>query len=184
VSLDGLAAEPNNSVDFIPVSTVGDQSFGQRQLDFMDSVDTILLGRVTYEMFARYWPNVADGDDKRFAEKINATHKLVFSNTLKEAPWGEWNNATVVPGKATKAIRQLKQEPGGDMVLWGSLSLAQSLIHDNLVDDYQLIVCPLVLGGGTPLFHENGDIHKMKLLGTRSFDRGLVLLDYEPARTA
>lgn len=82
VTLDGLAAGPNDSVDFVPASTQGDQSFGQRQLDFMDSVDTILLGRVTYTMFAGYWPKVTSGEDKPFADKLNAIPKVVFSRSL------------------------------------------------------------------------------------------------------
>jgi len=87
VTVDGMAAGPDGSVDFVPASNSGDQRFGQRQIDFMDSIDAILLGRVTYEMFAGYWPNVAVGaEDKVFADKINATPKIVFSRTLESAP--------------------------------------------------------------------------------------------------
>jgi dihydrofolate reductase len=90
VTLDGLAAGPNDSVDFVPASTRGDQAFGREQLALMDSIDAILLGRVTYQMFAGYWPQVTEGDDKLFADKINATPKIVFSNSLEQAPWGKW----------------------------------------------------------------------------------------------
>jgi hypothetical protein len=86
VTLDGLAAGPNDSVDFVPASTQGDQSFGQRQLGFMDSVDLILLRRVTYAMFAGHWPKVTSGQDKPFADKLNATPKIVFSKSLDRAP--------------------------------------------------------------------------------------------------
>jgi hypothetical protein len=82
VALDNLAAGPNNSVDFVPASTQGDQSFGREQMKFMDTIDTILLGRVTYRMFADYWPKVTMGEEKPFADKLNAIPKIVFSKTL------------------------------------------------------------------------------------------------------
>jgi dihydrofolate reductase len=153
VSLDGLAAGPNDSVDFVPASTQGDQSFGQRQMGFMDSIDLILLGRVTYTMFAGYWPNVTSGEDKRFADKLNAIPKVVFSRSLDRAPWGSW----------------------------GSISLAQSLTNEGLIDEYQLVVCPVVLGSGKRLFGDKVDSFGTRLLSTESFDRGAVLLPYTAA---
>jgi dihydrofolate reductase len=91
---------PTCSVDFVPASTTGDRSFGRRQLDFMDSIDTILLGRVTYEMFAGYWPKVTPGDDKPFADKLNAIPRIVFSKTLDRAPRGGWPDARIVKTNA------------------------------------------------------------------------------------
>ena len=182
VSLDGLAAGPNDSVDFVPASTAGDRSFGRRQMEFIDSIDTMLLGRVTYEMFAGYWPNVASGDDKPFADRLNAIPKIVFSKTLDRAPWGDWGNATIVRTSAAARIAELKEESGKDMVIWGSLSLAQSLMGEGLIDEYQLVVCPVVLGSGRPLFPRQADSSDLQLVSTRSFDRGTVLLAYSPAR--
>jgi dihydrofolate reductase len=182
VTLDGLAAGPNGSVDFVPASTQGDQSFGERQLRFMDSVDAILLGRVTYEMFAGYWPNVTSGDDKPFADKINAIPKFVFSGTLDHAPWGDWNAATIIRNSAATEVAELKQASGKDMVIWGSITLAQSLTSAGLIDEYQLIVCPTVLGSGQPLFRDQVDSFGMTLLNTRAFDRGTVLLAYAPVK--
>jgi dihydrofolate reductase len=182
VTLDGLAAGRNDSVDFVPASTQGDQSFGQRQLAFMDSIDLILLGRVTYSMFAGYWPNVTSGADKPFADKLNAIPKIVFSSSLDRAPWGSWDDARIVETSAANEVAKLKQEPGKDMVIWGSLSLAQSLTNEGLIDEYQLIVCPVVLGGGKPLFRDTVDSFDVKLLNTKSFDRGAVLLAYAHAR--
>ena len=175
VSVDGFAAAADGNVDFIPASNQGDQPFGQHQMKFIDSIDTILLGRVTYEMFADYWPNVTSGDDKAFADKINATPKLVFSKTLKSAPWGKWDNATVVKGSASTEIAKLRASSGKGMVIWGSISLAQSLMTDGLIDEYQLFVCPVTLGAGRPLFSGKTD---MKLVRTQAFDRGTVLLAY------
>lgn len=176
VSLDGLAAGPKGSVDFVPRSTQGDRSFGVRQMAFIDSIDTILLGRTTYQMFAEHWPNVTTGDDKQFADKLNAIPKVVFSTTLKRAPWGSWDPARIAKNPSAE-VAQLKQGSGGDMVIWGSISLAQSLIAEQLIDQFQLVVCPIVLGSGTALFRDH-TLLDMQLLNTRSFDHGTVLLTY------
>jgi dihydrofolate reductase len=181
VTLDGLAADSANSVDFIPAATQGDQSFGRQQLGFMDSIDTILLGRVTYRMFAEYWPEATSGDDKQFAEKLNAIPKVVFSKTLERAPWGKWPDAKIVRTSAAEEVAKLKQGSGKDMVIWGSISLAQSLMAEGLIDEYQLIVCPVVLGSGKPLFRDKLDSIDLRLLKTKSFDRGTVLLAYSAA---
>lgn len=178
VTLNGLAVGPNGSIDFIPASSAGDASFGKNQETFIDSVDTILLGRITYEMFSQYWPNVTSGDDKPFAEKLNAIPKVVVSSTLKRAPWGKFDDATIVKG--TAEVSKLREKGGKSIVLWGSISLAQSLMKDKLIDEYQLVVCPVALTGGRPLFdHDPGPL---RLTKTKAFDRGAVLLAYEAGR--
>ncbi|MGH7678535.1 MAG: dihydrofolate reductase family protein [Gemmatimonadaceae bacterium] len=179
VSLDGFAADSKGGVDFVPAASKGDQSFGRRQLEFMDTVDTILLGRVTYEMFAGYWPNVTSGDDKEFADRINAMRKIVFSSTLEKAPWGAWLEGRIVRGPAEEAVPRLKHDPGKNMVLWGSISLAQSLLRSGLVDELQLIVCPTALGSGKRLIAEELEPGAVSLAAVHSFDRGNVLLSYE-----
>jgi dihydrofolate reductase len=184
VSLDGMAAGENNSVDFVPAATHGDESFGARQLSFMDSVDTILLGRKTYELFASYWPNVTSGDDKEFADRINAIPKIVASQSLDRAPWGEYADATIVKDQLLDEVAQMKRQPGRDIVVWGSLSVAQALEDGGLIDDVQLIVCPVVLGTGRRLFREGTGGYELSLRDTRSFDRGVVLLSYAPEKTA
>jgi dihydrofolate reductase len=178
VSLDGFAADQHGGVDFVPAVSKGDESFGRRQLEFMDTVDTILMGRVTYEMFAGYWPNVASGEDQEFAARINAMRKIVFSSTLTRAPWGAWLSARIVQGPAEDALPRLKQDPGKNMVLWGSISLAQSLMRNGLVDELQVIVCPTALANGRRLFSEELEPGAVSLLATQSFDRGNVLLSY------
>jgi dihydrofolate reductase len=178
VSVDGLAAGPNDSVDFVPKTTRGDQSLGREQLQLIDVVDMILLGRVTYQMFSEYWPKVTEGDEKAFADKLNAMPKIVFSKQLDRAPWGDWNEAKVVRHSAASEVAQLKQQAGKDMVIWGSISVAQSLMHDRLIDEYRLVVCPLALGSGRPLFRDQADMLEMTFLEARTFDRGAVLLKY------
>jgi dihydrofolate reductase len=131
VSLDGLAAGANASVDFIPTATKDDHSFEQHQLQFARTIDTILLGRVTYQMFAGYWPTATVETDKA-ADMLNLTPKVVFSKTLDQAPWGK----------------------------------------------YQLVVCPVVLGSGTPLFGDQAPRLDLKLQEAKTFDRGEVTLKY------
>jgi dihydrofolate reductase len=176
VTLDGLAAGPNDSVDFVPASTRGDRSFGREQLALMDAIDTILLGRVTYQMFAGYWPNITEGDEKAFADKLNAIPKVVFSRTLERAPWGAWKDAEIVRDDAAHEVARQKQRAGKDMVLWGSISLAQSLIDEAQIDEYRLVVCPVVLGSGRPLFRGKVKSLDMKLSDSKTFDRGVVQL--------
>ena len=184
VTVDGLAAGPNGSTDFIPAANRGDQSLMRRQIAFTDSLDLIVLGRKTYELFAGYWPKVTSGDDKLLADRINVIPKVVFSNTLSRAPWGDFDEARVVHTNAAREIEKLKQQPGKDMAIWGSLSLAHALMHEGAIDEYQLIVCPVVLVEGRRLFDDTVTPGEMHLLSTRSFDRGSVLLSYSGAMVA
>ena len=179
VTLNGLATGPNDSVDFVPASTQGDRSFGREQLALMDAIDTILLGRATYRMFAGYWPNVTAGEEKPFADKLNSTPKIVFSQTLDRAPWGAWGEAKIVKNGAADEVAKLKRQSGKDMVIWGSISLVQSLIGEGLIDEYRLVLCPVVLGAGRPLFGDKvASILPMKLLSAKTLDLGAVLLTY------
>lgn len=185
VTLNGLAAGPHGSVDFVPASTQGDQAFGREQVAFIDTIDTILLGRVTYGMLAGYWPHVTAGSEKLFADKLNATPKVVFSRTLDRAPWGTWDEARIVSGAPADEVGNLKRQSGKDIAVWGSISLVRSLITGGLVDEYRLIVCPVVLGGGRPLF-DDGPSLTMTLVSARTLDLGAVALTYarDAARTA
>lgn len=181
VTLDGLAAGPNGNVEFVPEWTNGDPSVDEYQRRFTDTIDTILLGRETYRMFAGYWPNTTNDDDPA-SDVLNKTPKIVFSKTLDRAPWGKWAEASVVRTDAAEAVGKLKAQSGKDLVLWGSISLARSLMKAGLIDQYKLVVCPVVLGGGTPLFDEGVAGLELKLLETQRFDRGAVALTYTPAR--
>jgi len=178
VSIDGRAAEPGGSVDLVTASVKDDKSFGDSQLELLQSIDTILLGRVTYEMFSAYWPNVTEGDEKKFADLLNATPKVVFSKTLRRAPWGTWAEARIVRGAAGDEVAQLRQGPGRAMILWGSLSVAQSLIDAGLVDEYRLVICPVVLPNGRPLFRDGRAPLGMNLREARITDRGALDTTY------
>lgn len=133
---------------------------------------------MTYRGFAEFWPT-ATTDTEIIADKLNATRKVVFSQSLERAPWGKWDEADVVSNSAVEEISKLKQQPGKDMVMLGSISLAQSLMKDRLIDEYQLRVCPVVLGKGRRLFPDDIATLDMKLLETKTYETGLVLLHYQ-----
>jgi dihydrofolate reductase len=179
VSIDGLAAGPKGEVDFIPAAVQGDSIVVENQMRFIDTIDTIVLGRVTYEMFVNYWPT-ASGDDKPFADKVNATPKIVFSKTLDTAPWGSWEEATISKDDPLEEVRRLREREGRDLVVWGSLTLVRSLAEAGLIDEYQLWLLPVVLGAGRPLFAEGGASIDMQLLEAKTSERGATLLRYQP----
>ena len=178
VSLDGFAVDAAGTLDFFP-ATETDHFSDRDQLAFLDGVDTILLGRRTYELFVDFWPG-GTTDREIIADRLNALPKLVFSNTLTEAPWGAWPPARVVRGDAVDEIRRLKAEDGKHRVLWGSLSLAQAVIAAGLVDEYHLQVCPTLVGASRRLFPDRDGYARLRRVGVRSYDTGVVFLHYEP----
>lgn len=178
VSLDGMVAGPTGSVDFIPGSTQGDLGFGREQLRLMDAVDTLLLGRVTYDMFRGFWPNVSEGPEQEFADKFNALARVIFSKTLERAPWGKWRDGRIVRRDPADEIASLQQQPGKDLLLSGSISVAQALIQADAVDEYRLVLCPVVMPGGRPLFHQREREQSLKLVKATALDRGAVSLVY------
>lgn len=142
-----------------------------------DSVaESLLLGRVTYEMFAAVWPRSEDPG----APHINALHKYVASTTLDQADLDRvgWN-ATLLEGDVIDAVRALKQEPGGDLLVWGSAELARTLMVHDLVDEYRLIVYPVVLGSGKRLF--GSETATLDLVAVRPFTSGATGMVYRPA---
>jgi len=104
--------------------------------------------------------------------------KVVFSKTLERAPWGQWNEGRIVRGSAVEEVARLKQQSGKDMLISGSISLAQSLIDASMVDEYRLVICPLVLGSGRPLFRDNIGSIQLKLVSAKALSRGAVSLIY------
>lgn len=182
ITADGFAAGPNNELDFSNAGA-NDDAINEDSLRFIDTIDTILMGEVTYEGFVTFWPT-ATNDIAPFADALNATPKVVFSQKLDKAPWGKWDDARVVKTSAEEEVAKLKQQPGKDMVIWGSLTLAGSLIKAGLIDEYQLRVCPVAIGKGRPVFPEDIGMHEMKLLEAKTYDCGVVLLRYQPSRVS
>ncbi|MFL5661819.1 MAG: dihydrofolate reductase family protein [Ktedonobacteraceae bacterium] len=178
VTLDGFIAGPNEEMDWVMV----DDEMGKYEDDMVSSADTLILGRVTYESFAGAWPHVpenpsASKGEVEYAHKVNAMAKLVFSKTLDKA---EWNNSKLMREVLPEEVEKMKQEPGKDMVIYGSASIVQTLTNLGLIDEYQLLVHPVVLGSGKPLFKNIKDRVNLKLVETRTFHSGVVLLNYSP----
>lgn len=178
ISVDGYVTDKDGQLDFFTNLTPEENKYSDAdQLKFLETVDTILLGRKTYELFVDFWPD-ATTDKEIIADKLNETKKIVFSNTLQRAPWGRWPDAEIQNGNAIEAIKHLKQLPGKNMVLWGSISLAQSLMKANLIDEYHLQLCPVITGGGRSLFTEQINPAKLDLTEVRRYNTGTVFLNY------
>ncbi len=179
LSLDGYVADKNGKLDFFTaISGEANKYAEESQLQFMDDIYTIILGRNTYNLFVEFWPT-ATTDIEIIADKLNSTKKLVFSGTLESAPWGKWPEAEIVSGDAEDTIRKLKTQEGKNMVIWGSISLVQSLMKQRLIDEYHLHICPTILGGGRPLFPKDSHYTNMHLIATKQYDTGMVFLQYK-----
>lgn len=179
ISLDGYVVDRKGQLDFF-TSLVRPTYAEADQTVFLETIDTILLGRKTYEQFVTTWPD-RPVDQDVLARKMNSSRKIVFSNTLTAAPWGKWPDATIASGDAVSHVRQLKSQPGANMVLWASISLAQDLMKEDLIDEYHLFLCPAITAGGRKLFTEEMDVARLQLLETRQYGSGVVWLNYRPA---
>lgn len=133
-----------------------------------------LLGRNTYEIFAGSWPSRAGADD--FSDRMNALPKYVVSSQLQKA---DWNNSTILRGGLPQAVAEIRSEGTGDLLVGGSATLAQGLESHGLVDEWRLLTYPLILGSGKRLFNDGPQV-KLRLVETRPFASGVVLLRYEP----
>jgi dihydrofolate reductase len=171
MSLDGFFEGPNHELDWFVV----DQEFFEYARDMLRGVDTILFGRKTYQHMADYWPS-APADE--IADQMNNLPKIVFSRTLESA---EWQNSTLVKNDAVAEISKLKQLPGKDMVILGSASLASFLLQRGLIDEYRVILNPVLLGSGSPLFQDVKQRLRLKLSRTKLFGSGVVVLYYQSA---
>jgi dihydrofolate reductase len=154
----------------------GDQ-LEQISIDQLKSADTLVFGRATYQGMAAYWPT-AKTEGTEVPELMNGISKVVFSNTLTSA---DWNNTTLIKGRAEDAIVGLKQQTGKDAFIFGSANLSSSLMKAGLIDEYRLCVVPVVLGAGTPLFKPSPNRTRLHLLETRPLRGGGVILRYANA---
>lgn len=173
VTLDGFFEGPDKELDW----HVWDEEMNEYANKLLDSADTLLFGRITYQMMASFWPTpAADAEDAGIAYKMNSLRKFVFSKSLTNI---SWNNTTLVKEDAAAKILKLKQQQGKDMIIFGSSDFATSLIPHNLIDEYQLIINPVTLGNGRRLFEDINLKLNFKLLSARSFKTGNVLLNYK-----
>ena len=182
VTLDGFVAGTNGEMDW--VGSHYDEAMGKYEDDIVSAADTLILGRVTYQSFAGSWPHVpenpsASKGEIEYAHKLNAMHKIVFSRTLDAV---EWNNSTLFKDLIPEEIKKLKQEPGKDILIYGSVSIIQTLTNLGFVDEYQLLVHPVILGGGKPLFANIQDRVNLKLVKSDVTGAGIVRLYYQPEK--
>jgi dihydrofolate reductase len=178
VSLDGVTEDPGGSEDFkyagwsleIPRGDEGDKF----KLDETIASDALLLGRVTYEGFAKAWPT-REGE---FADKFNSMPKYVVSSTLTDP---EWTNTTVLEGDLAGEVARVKEQHDGDVVVHGSMQLVEALLEQDLVDELRLMVYPVVLGSGKRLFGATSDKKPLKLRDSQVVGDGVAILVYERA---
>jgi dihydrofolate reductase len=175
VTLDGYFEGPNREIDWHHV----DEEFFEFAQDQLDSADGLLFGRITYELMASYWPNATESDPI-MASKMNAMPKVVFSRTLEKV---EWINTRLVNEDLVQEVSRLKQQPGRDLLIFGSADLASTLTKLGLIDEYRIMVNPVVLGNGHPLFKGVDGKLALRLVRMRTFKNGNVLLYYQPVST-
>ena len=174
MTLDGYIAGPGGDISWHHV----DEEFQEMAIKASNSGNTLIFGRVTYELMASYWPTAeALRTDPFVARGMNSAEKIVFSRTLDKAGW---NNTRLVKYHMVDEIRKLKQQPGKDLTILGSGSIVMQLAQEGLIDEYQVLLNPVVLGKGKTMFDCLEGTLRLKLVGTRTFDDGNVLLTYVP----
>lgn len=181
MTLDGVVEAPGSGDISLPNHKGWSEPFmvpeiGQLILEQMDASDALLLGRVTYQGFAAFWPQMPD--ENPFAKRMNGLTKYVVSNTLENV---EWKNSQLVQGDIAAEIGKLKQLDGKNISITGSGTLIRSLLQADLIDELQISLCPVVLGTGKKLFEQAGDKKSLKLVNSTIYPTGMTLLCYQPA---
>ncbi len=183
VTLDGVVEAPGfdehrygRNAWALRVQNDEDQLYNK---ELLASADALLLGRRTWQIWAAFWPT-ATGDPE-LAGRINGIPKYVVSNTLERA---DWSNSTIISGDVAAKVRRLKAEREGNLLVYGSPDLLDELLKHELVDEYRLLVYPVILGSGKHLFRDRIDTHHLRLIGSRTFSSGIVLLSYVPESEA
>ncbi len=180
VSLDGVMEDPRWTFQFMSEER---EDF---KFDELSASGALLLGRVTYEGFAAAWPTMTDQYEgprrdelQSYTDMMNGYPKYVVSTTLEEPL--EWNNSTLIKGDVAEEVSRLKEEDGGDILLFGSGTLVNTLTRHGLVDEYRLMVFPILLGGGQRLFEEGTETTVLRLVETKMLGSGVIVLSYSPA---
>jgi len=179
VALDGVMQDPGGFGELDDggwANPYFNEEAQQLALDNLLASDFFLCGRVTFEAMYRSWSQLKEG---AYMQRMSEIPKLVASTTLEE-PLG-WN-ATVIKGDVAEEIARIKQEPGGDIEMYGSAGLMRTLMRHDLIDEYRIWIHPLVLGRGTRLFGEGGDTTALRLADTTQLASGVVIVTYHPAR--
>ncbi len=172
VSLDGVMEEPSWTFQF------PSEERDKFKFDELSASDALLLGRVTYEGFAAAWPQMEEQTGE-YGTWMNGYPKYVVSTTLEEPL--EWNNSTLIKENVAEEVSRLKQQPGKDILIFGSGDLVNTLMQHDLIDEYRLMIFPVVVGSGKRLFGDRSEQKALKLLDTKTFGSGVVVLSYQPA---
>jgi dihydrofolate reductase len=177
ITIDGYIEGPNRELDWV----IPDDELHDFYADMLRNSDLILYGRVTYELMLSYWPNAPSDPAvtaamRRFAEALNPLPKVVYSTTLNTVDW----NTRLVNHFDPEEVRRLKAQPGGTILLGGGATLARQFMEHKLIDEYQLMVMPAVIGSGNALFKNVAQGNKMNYQWSRTFTSGAVLLCYRP----
>ncbi|MET0235134.1 MAG: dihydrofolate reductase family protein [Kibdelosporangium sp.] len=188
LTLDGVSQGPGSPTeDTSDGFTAGgwlvpwlDEVFVKRTSEWLDLADGLLLGRRTYEAFARDWPRITDPDDP-FTERMNSLPKYVVSNTLTA---GDWQPTTVLRGDPTQTVREFEQRPGREIQIHGSARLGNALLAAGLVDTLRVVVAPVVIGSGRRLLTHPSSATGLRLVRHEATPQGLLLLEYETAGAA
>jgi dihydrofolate reductase len=177
ITLDGVVEAPGGNETPHPhggwQSKYRSSEGGKYKVDELSSVDTLLLGRTTYETFAAYWPGQTG---EGFADPINRMPKYVVSRSLQKV---EWNNSHILRDVA-KDVAALKKSDGGNILVYGSATLVKALLQHDLIDELRLMVHPLSVGGGLRLFDDNRELKKFGLKHSRAIENGVLILEYQP----
>jgi len=178
VTLNGFFKGANEDISWAKKGSSEESEFAA---DNLKSGNILLFGRVTYEMMEKYWPTPeAHKNDPIVAEGMNEAEKIVFSNTLEKA---NWKNTRIIKNDIVEEIKKLKKQNGKDMVVLGSGSIVNRFAEEGLIDEYQIMVHPVVIGEGTPLLKNIDHMMDLKLTVTKTFKSGVVLHCYKPCKT-
>lgn len=185
LSLDGLTSGPNDELDWIAY----DEELESYAHALHDQTDAVIWGRRTYELMAGYWLTIPGNSESTPAERAHASYlqnatKIVVSRTLDRIDWDGAENTILIKENIADEINRIKQQPGQDIWFLGSSILAQTFMQLDLIDEYRININPTVLGQGKPLFAGVTRTFPLKLLDSRSLASGVVVLRYEPVRTA
>ncbi len=179
MSVDGFIAGSNGEMDWMVWNW--DDALKNYVLALTDNVDCIVLGRKLAEGFIPHWAGAAqiENEEQDFAKIMSRTRKVVFTKTLESA---DWANTILAKGNLADEINTLKNQSGGDIIVYGGGSFVSSLISEGLIDEYHLFVNPSILGGGMPIFQRLSAKQRLKLKQAQGFDCGITLLCYEPQK--
>jgi dihydrofolate reductase len=170
VTLDGFFEGKNGELDWFII----DEEFFDYVKEMFKSVDTILYGRKTYQHMENYWPDAED-NDPTITHFMNKLQKIVFSKTLHNA---NWNNSKIIRENIAEEIEEMKKLPGKDMVIFGSGEIVSFLTHQGLIDEYRIILNPVIIGNGNPMFNGIHEKINLKLQKIKSLNSGVVILYY------